>query len=61
MNTTQSMIVIYCDIVNETSEGSEKTIELQLQTENSRSPSLPRLTSIMATSPSSTEYDPLDI
>ena len=61
MNTTQPMVVIYCDIVNETSEDSEKTIELQLLTENSRSPSPPRLTSIMANSPSSTEYDPLGI
>ena len=61
MNTTQPMVVIYCDIVNETSQDSEKTIELQLSTENSRSPSPPRLTPIMANSPSSTEYDPLDI
>ena len=63
MNTTQPMVVIYCDIVNETSEDNEKTVELKLPIENSRSPSPspPRLTAIMATSPSSTEYNPLDI
>ena len=36
MSTTQPMVVIYCDIVNETSEDSDKTIELQLTIENSR-------------------------